>query len=91
MDPASCEDLHGRLSGLVILLGHRMRSEAANLICYFTGVGEYGLALEEPAGYLALAGTPVTGRERNDMMALAARLQMDDNVPLALAFCPRVI
>ena len=91
MDPASCEDLHGRLSGLVILLGHRMRSEAANLICHFAGVGEYSLALEELAGYLALAGTPVTGQERNDMMALAAKMQMDDNVPLTLAFCPRVI
>ena len=60
MDPASCDDLHGRLSGLVILLGHRMRSEAGNLICHFVEAGEYGLALEELAGYLALAGTPVT-------------------------------
>ena len=91
MDPASCEDLHGRLSGLVILLGHRMKSEAANLICHFAGVGEYGLALEELAGYLALAGTPITGQERNDMMALAAEMPMDDNVRLTLAFCPRVL
>ena len=91
MDPASCEDLHGRLSGLVILDGHRMKSVAANLICHVAGVGEYGLALEELAGYLALAGTPITGQERNDMMTLAAKLQMDDNVPLTLAFCPRVI
>jgi hypothetical protein len=65
---------------------------AANLICHFAGVGEYGLALEELAGYLALAGTgtPITGQERNDMMALAAEMQMDDNVRLTLAFCPRV-
>jgi hypothetical protein len=62
MDPASCEDLHGRLSGLVILPGHRMKSEAADLIRHFAGVGEYGLALDELAGYLALAGTPITGR-----------------------------
>jgi hypothetical protein len=54
-------------------------------------VGEYGPALEELAGYLALAGTPITGRERDDMMALAAKLQMDDNVRLALGFYPRVI
>jgi hypothetical protein len=53
-------------------------------------VGEYGLALEELAGCLALAGTPITGQERNDMVALAADMQMDDNVPLTLAFCPRV-
>ena len=62
MDPASREDLHGRLSGLVILDGHRMKSEAANLTCHFAGVGGYGLALDESAGYLALAGTPITGR-----------------------------
>jgi hypothetical protein len=91
MDPASCENLHGRLSGLVILLEDRMKSEDANLIYHFVEVGEYGLALEELAGYLALAGTPITGQERNDMMALAAKMQMDDNVPLTLAFCPRVI
>jgi hypothetical protein len=91
MDPASCEDLHGRLSGLVILLGHRTKSEAANLICHFAGVGEYGLALEELAGYLALAGTPITGQDRNDMTALAAKMQIDDNVRLTLAFCPRVL
>ena len=54
-------------------------------------MGEYGLALEELAGYLALAGTPITDQERNDMMALAAEMQMDDNVPLTLAFCPRVL
>lgn len=62
LDRASCEDLHGRLSGLVILPGHRLGSEDANLICHFAGVGGYGLALEELAGYLALAGTPITAR-----------------------------
>jgi hypothetical protein len=91
MDPASCEDLHRRLSGLVILPGHRMKSETAHLICHFAGAGEYGLALEELAGYLALAGTPITGQQRNDMMALAATMQMDDHVRLTLAFCPRVL
>ena len=67
MDPASREDLHGRLSGLVILPGHRMKSEAANLICHVAGVGGYGLALDELAGYLALAGTPFSpGAQRHD-------------------------
>ena len=90
MGPASFVDLHGRLSGLVILLEPRMKSEDANLIYHFVEVGEYGLALEELAGYLALAGTPITDQERNGMMALAATMQMDDNVPLTLAFCPRI-
>ena len=91
MGPAFCEDLHRRLSGLVILLEPRMKSEDANLICHFVEVGEYGLALEELADHLALAGTPITDQERNDMMALTAKMQMDDNVLLTLAFCPRVI
>jgi hypothetical protein len=68
MDPASCEDLHGRLSGLVVLLGHRMRSEGANLICHVAGVGEYSLALEELAG-LSCAGGEARhrpGAQRHD-------------------------
>ena len=81
MDPAFCDDLHGRLSGLVILSGHRMKSEAANLICHFAEADEHGLAPEELAGYLALAETPITDQERNDMTALAAQMQKDDNVP----------
>ena len=68
-----------------------MKSEAANLICHFARVGKYGLALEELAGYLALAGTPITGQERHDMVALAAEMPMDDNVRLPPASCPRVI
>jgi hypothetical protein len=68
-----------------------MKSEAANLICHFAGVGEYSLALEELAGDLALAGTPTTGQDHNDRMALAANMQMDDHVRLTLAFCPRVL
>ena len=68
MGPAFCEDLHRRLSGLVILLKHRMKSEDANLICHFVGVGEYGLALEELTGYLALAGDAYhrPGAQRHD-------------------------
>src|SRR5271155_4336211 len=47
-----------------------------------------GLAPEELAGFLALAGTPITDPERGAMLVLAQRMQVDDNVPRALAFCP---
>jgi hypothetical protein len=84
-----------RPSRTAIRPGHPARTphekRGANLIYHFAEVGGYGLALEEPAGYLALAGTPTTGQDRNNMMALAATMQMDDNVRLTLAFCPRVL
>ena len=69
MDPISCEDLRGRLSGLLILLEDRMEKQEAALIHEFTAAGEYGLAREELAGFLALAGTPITDPERGDMLA----------------------
>ena len=87
----SCEDLHGRPSGLLIPLEDRMEKQEAALIHEFIAAGEYGLALEELAGFLALAGTPITDPERGDMLALAQRMQMDDNVPRTLAFCPRQV
>ena len=68
-----------------------MKSEAANLIYHLAGVDGYGLALEELAGYLALAGTPITGQQHNDMRTLAAEMQTGGNVRLTLAFCPRVM
>jgi hypothetical protein len=52
---------------------------------------EYGLALEGLAGFLALAGTPITDPERGAMLALAQGMQMDDNVPRTLAFCTRQV
>ena len=91
MDPMSCEDLRGWLSGLLILLEDRLEKQEAALIHEFTAAGEYGLALEELAGFLALAGTPITDPERGGMPALAQTMQMDDNVPRTVAFCPRQI
>ncbi len=52
-------------------------------------VGEFGLALEEIAGALAQNQIVITGQERGGMLALAARMQMDNLVPHALGFCPR--
>jgi hypothetical protein len=55
----------------------------------FIEVGEYGLALEEIAGALAQDAVAITDQERGDMLAPAARMQMDDLVPHALGSCPQ--
>ena len=61
-----------------------------NWLHHFIEVGEYGLALEEIVGTLAQDAIAITGQERRDMMALAARMKLEaDLVPRALAACPR--
>ncbi len=47
-----------------------------------------GLALEQMADVLAEDERPLTASERDDMITLAARMQMDDRVPRVLRFCP---
>jgi len=89
LDAASCEDLAGRLYGLLIGLDDRLGREDARQLHHFIEVGEYGLALEEIAGALAHAKAPITDQERSDMLTLAATMNMDDLVPRALGFCPR--
>ncbi len=89
LDAASCEDLAGRLYGLLIGLDDRLDREDARLLHHFIEVGEYGLALEEIAGALAHATVPITDQERSDMLTLTATMNMDDLVPRALGFCPR--
>jgi len=91
MDAAYYEELAGRLYGLLIGLDDRMDSEQAQLLHHFIDVGEYGLALEEIAGSLAQAAIAVTDQERADMLALAARMNLEgDLVPRALAACPEM-
>ncbi len=90
MDAAYCEELAGRLYGLLIGVDDRIGSEQARLLCHFTGVGEYGLALEEIAGTLAQDAIAITGQERAVMLALAARVNLEGDLVLrALAACPQ--
>ena len=90
MDAAYYEELAGRLYGLLIGLDDRIGSEQARLLHHFIEVGEYGLALEEIAGTLAQDAIAITGQERGDMLALAARMKLQgDLVPRALAACPQ--
>ena len=49
----------------------RITAGQARLLCHFTGVGGYGLALEEIAGTLARDVIAITGQERAAMLALA--------------------
>jgi hypothetical protein len=88
MDAAYYEDLQGRLFALLILLEDRLGSQHAREIHHEIEVGEYGLALEDIAGVLAQSRAPITGQERDDMLALARTMQMDDLVPRALRSCP---
>ena len=90
MDPAYFEDLAGRLYGLLIGLDDRIASEQAQWLHHVIDVGEYGLALEDIAGTLAQDAIAITGQERGDMLALAARMNLEgDLVPRALAACPQ--
>jgi hypothetical protein len=89
IDAASCEDLAGRLYGLLIGLEDRLGRPDARLLRHFIEAGEYDLALEDMAGTLARARTPVTDQERSDMLALTAAMKLDGLVPRALGCCPR--
>ncbi len=91
-DTAYYQELAGCLYGLLTGLDDRIGSEQARLPRHFTGVGGYGLALEEIAGTLAHAqdAIAITGQERAAMLALAARMNLDGDLVLrALAACPQ--
>jgi hypothetical protein len=89
LDAAYYEDLAGRLYGLLIGLDDRIGREQARLLHHFIEVGEYDLALEEIAGTLAQDTIAITGQERGDMLALAARMKLEGGlVARALAACP---
>jgi hypothetical protein len=89
MDAAYYEDLAGRLYGLLIGLDDRIGSEQAQLLHHFIEVAEYGLAVEEIAGTLAQDAIAITDQERTDMLALAVRMKLEDDlVPHALAAYP---
>ena len=90
MDAAYYQELAGRLYGLLTGVDDRIAAGQARLLCHFTGVGGYGLALEEIAGTLAQDVIAITGQERAAMLALAARMNLEGDLVLrALAACPQ--
>jgi hypothetical protein len=89
MAAESAEDLAGRLYGVLILVEDRMGSERAREAYHFIEVNEYALALEEIAGVLGHVRTAITDQERDDMLALARQMTVQDFVSRALKSCPR--
>jgi hypothetical protein len=84
------EDLAGRLYGLLIGLDDRIDSEQAQLLHHFIDVGEYGLALEDIAGTVAQHAIAITGQERDGMLALAARMNLEGRPrPARTGTCPQ--
>ena len=88
VDTAWYEDLRGQLFSLLISVEDRLGREQAQWVHHVIDVDEYELALEDMAGMLADADTPVTGQERADMLALARRMHMTDLAPRILRCAP---
>ena len=62
------------------MLEDRLGSEQTRLLHHFIEVGEYGLALEDIAGALAQDAIAITGQERENMLALARHMKMEDGL-----------
>ena len=89
MDNSYYKELAGRLYGLVIRLGDRLPAGQARWLHHVIDAGEYGLALEDMTGMLAHGMIATSGEERAGILALAARMKLEDGVvPRALGNCP---
>lgn len=72
------------------MLENRLNGEQASLFHHYIEVKEYGLALGEAADALAQDTIAITDQEREDMLALAGRMKIDQLGPDALRHYPRV-
>jgi len=81
------EEIAGDLRGLLVRLDDRLPGKDVTLIAEFIDANELGLALEQMADVLSEDAQPLSADERADMLALVDRMQMDERVPRALAFC----
>jgi hypothetical protein len=88
VDRAYYEEIAGLLPGLLIRLDDRLPGKDVTLIAELIDANELGLALEQMADVLSEDERSLTTDERADMLALVGRMQMDDRVRRALAFCP---
>ena len=85
MDPGFCEDLIGRLDGLLIVLEDRLNCDDASVIHQVTGARHDALALEEIARTAAHRAIGSTVREHAGVLALAGALARADQAPPASA------
>lgn len=88
MDRAYYEEIAGKLRGLLIRLDDRLTGEAVTEIAEAIDHNELGIALEWLADALSKDEQLLSADERNDMLTLVDRMEMDDQVPRALALCP---
>lgn len=88
VDATYYEDIAGRLRGLLIRLCDRLQDNDQVVITELIDANELGLALEYVADALCEDEHPLSADERADMLSFVARMQMDDRVSRALAFCP---
>src|SRR6201987_874888 len=70
MDPGFCEDIIGRLDGLLIVLEDRLNCDDASVIHQVTGARHDDLALEEIARTAAHHAIGITVREHAGILAL---------------------
>jgi hypothetical protein len=71
MDPGFCEDLIGRLDGLLIVLEDRLNCDDASVIHQLTGARHDALALEQIARAAAHREIGITLREHGGILVLA--------------------
>ena len=83
MDPGFCEDLTGRLDGLLIVLEDRLNCDDASVIHQVTGARHDALALEEIARTAAHRAIGSTVREHAGVLALAGVLARANQAPPA--------
>ena len=86
MDPGFCEDLIGRLDGLLIVLEDRLNCDDASVIHQVTGARHDALALEPIARRAAHRAIGSTVREHAGVLALvglACVLARADQAPPA--------
>jgi hypothetical protein len=88
MDRAYYEEIAGKLRGLLIRLDDRLAGGAVTEIAEAIDHNELGIALEWLAYALSEDEQPLSADERNDILALVDRMEMDDQVPRAPALCP---
>jgi type I restriction-modification system DNA methylase subunit len=66
----------------------RRPTDQVQWLHHVTEVGEYGLALEDMAAMLTHAQIVITDQERDDMLALALQMEINNRVSDALRSCP---
>ena len=83
MNPGFCEDLTGRLDGLLIVLEDRPYCDDASVIHQFTDASHDAVALEEIVRPAAHRQIGITVREHADVLALARANQAPPTSELA--------